>query len=86
MLDDDIVALVLERNVDLLQEEVRRLADNHGRHELSSDPCGTSIVRSKHTPQRRQAPQSQDVQAPPPGATAASRIVILRSGRSLASE
>lgn len=81
VLDDDIVAFVLERDSDLLKEVVRGFADHHGRHELSADPCARflgqlsfRVLSRKHS------------QAPPPGATAASRIVMRRLGRSLASE
>ena len=38
MLDDDHVALVLVRDVELVEEEVRRLADAHRAHELAADP------------------------------------------------
>lgn len=43
-LDDDVVPLVLVRDAELLEEEVRRLADDHRRHELAAEPgasaCG----------------------------------------------
>lgn len=38
MLDDDVVALVLERHVELLEEVVTGLAHDHRAHELAADP------------------------------------------------
>lgn len=82
VLDDDIVAFVFERDSDLLEEVVGGLADHHGRHELSADPCAPYF---ESAPPSRGFVSEKDSQAPPPGATAASRIVMRRSGRSLAS-
>ena len=40
--DDDERALVLERHPELGKEAVRRLADDHGRHELPAEPRATA--------------------------------------------
>lgn len=42
VLDNDIVTLVLERNADLLQEQVSRLAHDHGRKQLATEPGATA--------------------------------------------
>lgn len=42
VLDDDHVALVLVRNVELVEEEVGRLADAHRAHKLAADPCAAA--------------------------------------------
>jgi hypothetical protein len=42
MLDNDKISLVLKRDTDLLQEMMGRLSDDHGRHELTSEPSASS--------------------------------------------
>ena len=42
MLDDNIVALILIGDIELVQKVVGRLADHHGTEELASQPCTTS--------------------------------------------
>ena len=42
MLDNNIVSLVLVRDLELVQEVVGRLADDHGREELAAQPGATT--------------------------------------------
>lgn len=85
MLDDDIVAFILKGDADFLQEKVGRFADNHGGHELTANPwrrtCGSAGGIGVGAGRVR---GGENVQAPPPGATAASRTVMRSSGRCLA--
>lgn len=42
VLDDDVRSFVLVRHLELVEDLVRRLADDHGRHELATEPSATA--------------------------------------------